>query len=362
MTTTYKETVDITQPNAKLLDFAVSSPDALGVNVYGAADKVEIGQGDVGPTVDSGILLQGEPVGSGGSHHVHDVKVHDCGGATTYVHALYDDARDTLLERYEFFNISPAEALSPRFGGRYFQGYIHDCAVPVQVFCYDPAPEPGIVRIRELLAVRVKAYAYYTDGWRTSHASGNQRLGPSTLITELDHCVFDLRGATFQANAFNFGDAQTDQFLTNSIVISDSGLPLASICVKPRDGHVLHLDGTVLLNSAQTAQWLDADYSPKLVAGSPLIGKAVASPPGCHAAWGDLSDIGRFQSGGVTPPPPPPPPPVQPNVPQAITDLHIALDNFVTQLHYSIAKTQRTKVYAALLDLGGKWSGVGHYS
>lgn len=362
MTTTYTQTVELTSPGAKLLDFAVSSGSATGVNVHGQADHCEIGSGDVGPTFDSGILLGGEAVGSGGSHHIHDVKVHDVDGQAWPVHALYDDARDTLLERYEFWNIAlktPSEALSPRFGGRYYQGYIHDCPIPVQVFQYDPAMAPGIARIRELLAVRLSRYAYYTDGACYVHGNPDRYLGPSTLVTELDHCVFDIRGAASQANCFNFMDAHTDQYLMNSIVISDSGLPLSSVCPGPRDGvHKLHLDGTVLLSSAQAAQWLDADYSPKIAAGSPLVGKAVASPPGCHAAWGDLPDVGRFQTS--TQPPPTPPPAA--NVPQAINDLRAALDNFVLQLHYSVAKTQRTKVYAALVDLGGKWSGVGIYS
>jgi len=51
----------------------------------------------------------------------------------------------------------------------------------------------------------------------------------------------------------------------------------------------------------------------------------------------------------------------QPDVKTAISELHMALDNFVTQLHYTVAKTQKTHVYKALLALGGKWSGVGKY-
>jgi hypothetical protein len=46
----------------------------------------------------------------------------------------------------------------------------------------------------------------------------------------------------------------------------------------------------------------------------------------------------------------------------AITELHTALDNFVTQLHYTVTKTQGTHVYKALVRLGGVWNGVGKYS
>lgn len=46
-----------------------------------------------------------------------------------------------------------------------------------------------------------------------------------------------------------------------------------------------------------------------------------------------------------------------PNVPLALLELGQALDNFVSQLGYSVDRTKRTHVYKALLALGGSWHG-----
>jgi hypothetical protein len=47
--------------------------------------------------------------------------------------------------------------------------------------------------------------------------------------------------------------------------------------------------------------------------------------------------------------------PVTANVPLAKEELVMALDNFVSQLHYTEEKTKQTHVYKALLALGGTW-------
>lgn len=52
---------------------------------------------------------------------------------------------------------------------------------------------------------------------------------------------------------------------------------------------------------------------------------------------------------------PAPTPVPTPNVALAKTELETALDNFVSQLHYSVARTKRTHVHKALLALNGTW-------
>lgn len=55
----------------------------------------------------------------------------------------------------------------------------------------------------------------------------------------------------------------------------------------------------------------------------------------------------------ITPPPPPPP---AIDIPGAIKLLQDSLDiYFVGQLHYTVAQAKRTRVYQALIKIGGTW-------
>lgn len=315
MTTNYTATVDITTPAVTLTDFTCVVPASLGVNVYGGATGADINTFDIGPTGDSNILLQTLAVGN---HHIHDGVCHNSADGTVPpygVHGIYDKAVNTLVETIEFHSHPNGQAYSPRYGNTCFASVFHDTPYSVGLFNYQGATTGagGTLRIRDCVFYNLPAggYVFYSDGiWR---AADGTILGDSLISVEIDHCTIDIRG---MANPFDFSACHNDVYLTNCAVISDSGLPLSSIITPPTDGSTVHLDGSVVLNSADAATYLGPapTFTPIAVGGSPIIGGATASPPACYAQFGNEGDVGATQSGSSPPGPPPLPGPGSPTL------------------------------------------------
>lgn len=315
MTTNYTATVEITTPSVVLTDFTAVVPAALGVNVFGAATDADINTFDIGPTGDSNILLQ---TLAAGNHHVHGGVCHDShtpSGPTYGVHGIYDKANGTLVEQMEFYNHPNGQGYSPRYGNSCYQSVFHDTPFSIGLFNYQGAAvgAGGTLRIRQCVFYNVPSggYIFYSDGlWLESNGT---ILGDSLISVEIDHCTIDVRGVT---QPFDFSQCHNDVYLTNCVVISDSGLPLSSIITPPTGGATVHLDGSIVLDSADAATYLGPapTFTPIAVGGSPVIGTAGASPPGSFAEWGNVGDLGATQTGSTPPGPPPLPGPTLPAI------------------------------------------------
>lgn len=321
MTTHYTAVIDITTPGVVLSDFTLTVPapsqSSLGINAYGAGIGADINTFDIGPCGDSCVILETLQVGS---HHIHDGAIHDSrtpawANPSVGVHGLYDKSFDTLVENIEFYSHPAGEAYSPRYGNRCKSNIFHDTPYSIGLFNYQGAAigPTGTLRIRDCVFYNLAAggYVFYSDGlWRESNGA---LLGDSTIAVEIDHCTIDIRG---MADPFDFSQLHNDVYLTNSVIISDSGLPLSSIITPPTDGSTVHLDGSVVLSSADAATYLGPapTFTPIVVGGSPVIGTAVASPPGSFAAWGNEGDLGATQTGSAPPGPPPLPGPSVPTL------------------------------------------------
>lgn len=315
MTTDYTATVDISTPGQTLTDFTAVVPAGLGVNAYGAGTGADINTFDIGPTGDSNILLQ--TLDSGGATVSNGV-CHDSAHGTvpSYgVHGLYDKAIGTIVETMEFYEHPNGYGYSPRYSNSCYQSQFHDTPNCVGLFNYQGAAtgSGGSLRIRDCTFYNLPAdgIVFYSDGvWR---AADGTILGDSLISVEIDHCTIDARGCS---DPFPFQDCHNDVYLTNCVIISDSGLPLSSIVVAPSDGSTLHLDGSIVLDSADAATYLGPapTFTPIAVGGSPVIGTAVASPPASFAQWGNEGDIGAAQTGSTPPGPPPLPGPAVPAV------------------------------------------------
>lgn len=318
MTTAYTATVDITTPSVTLTDFTCVVPANIGVNVYGAALNTDINTFDIGPTGGTNLLLQTLAVGS---HHIHDGVCHDSATGTIPpdsglgVHGIYDKAAGTLVENMEFYNHPHGQACSVRYGNAYKSNLYHDTPYSLAAFNYQGAAlgPAGTPRFRDCIFYNLPAggYVFYSDGlWRESNGT---LLGNSLFSIEIDHCTIDIRGMT---NPFDFSQCHNDVYLTNCVVISDSGLPLSSIITPPLDSSTVHLDGSIVLSSADAATYLGPapTFTPIAVGGSPVIGTAVASPPVSFAQWGNEGDVGATQTGSSPPGPPPLPGPSIPTL------------------------------------------------
>ena len=310
MTTNYTTTQDITTPAVTLTDFTSVVPASLGVNVYGGALSADINTFDIGPTGDSNILLQTLQVGS---HHVHGGVCHNSADGTVPpygVHGIYDKAAGTLVEDMEFYAHPNGQAYSPRYGNACASSIFHDTPYSIGLFNYQGAAlgPNGTLRIRDCIFYSLPSggYVFYSDGiWRETNGTV---LGDSLISVEIDHCTIDARG---MSNPFDFSACHNDVYLTNCVIISDSGLPLSSIIVPPSDGSTVHLDGSIVLSSADAATYLGPapTFTPLAVGGSPVIGTAVASPPVTYAQFGNEGDLGATQPGSPAPGPPPLPGP-----------------------------------------------------
>lgn len=315
MTTHYTTTVGITTPAVTLTDFTSVVPGDLGVNVYGGALNADINTFDIGPTGDSNILLQTLQVGG---HHVHDGVCHDShtpSGPSFGVHGIYDKAAGSLIERVEFYNHPAGQGYSARYGNACASCVFHDTPFAIALFNYQGAAigPNGTLRIRDAIFYNIAAdgYIFFSDGvWKESNGTV---LGDSLISVEIDHCTIDIRGIT---DPFNFSDMHNDVYLTNCVIISDSGLPLSSIIVAPIDGSTVHLDGSIVLSSADAATYLGPapTFTPIAVGGSPVIGTAVASPPVTFTEFGNEGDLGATQTGSMPPGPPPLPGPTLPTL------------------------------------------------
>lgn len=315
MTTNYTATVEITTPTVTLNDFTSVVPAGIGVNVHGGATGADINTFDIGPTGDSNILLQ---TLDAGNHEVLDGVCHNSADGTVPpygVHGIYDKAFGTLVENIEFHHHPNGQGYSPRYANRCKACLFHDTPFCIGLFNYQGATTGagGTLRIRDAIfyAVPSGGYIFYSDGvWRD--ASGTI-LGTSLISVEIDHATIDVRGVV---TPFDFSQCANDVYLTNSIIISDSGLPLSSIITPPTGGAAVHLDGSIVLDSADAATYLGPapTFTPIAVGGSPVIGTAVASPPGCFAEWGSEGDVGATQSGSPPPGPPPLPGPATPSI------------------------------------------------
>jgi len=313
MTTNYTTTQDITTPAVTLTDFTSVVPASLGVNVYGGALSADINTFDIGPTGDSNILLQTLQVGS---HHVHGGVCHNSADGTVPpygVHGIYDKAAGTLVEDMEFYAHPNGQAYSPRYGNACASSIFHDTPYSIGLFNYQGAAlgPNGTLRIRDCIFYSLPSggYVFYSDGiWRETNGTV---LGDSLISVEIDHCTIDIRG---MSNPFDFSACHNDVYLTNCVVISDSGLPLSSIIHAPTDGSTVHLDGSIVLSSADAATYLGPapTFTPLAVGGSPVIGTAVASPPVTFAQFGNEGDLGATQTGSTPPGPPPLPGPGTP--------------------------------------------------
>jgi len=124
------------------------------------------------------------------------------------------------------------------------------------------------------------------------------RLGNETFGVEIDHATLDLRNMNpeWYGAPISLGPTHRASYITNSIIVWD-GAPGAWL-QKPGNGASVNLTGTVVLSSSQAAQYLDANYAPIRVSGSPLIGKASTYVPPRTSALGysPLADVGRFQT------------------------------------------------------------------
>lgn len=315
MTTNYTSTVDITTPSAVLTDFTAVVPASLGVNVYGGATGADINTFNIGPTGDSNILLQ---TLAAGGHHIHDGVCHDSAHGTVPpygVHGIYDKANGTLVEQVEFYNHPNGQGYSPRYANSLYQSIFHDTPFSIGLFNYQGAAlgAGGTLRIRENIFYNIPSggYIFYSDGlWLESDGT---ILGNSLISVEIDHCTIDIRGVT---QPFDFSQCHNDVYLTNCVIISDSGLPLSSLITAPLDSSPVHLDGSIVLSSADAATYLGPapTFTPIAVGGSPVIGTAVASPPGVFAEWGNVGDLGSTQTGSTPPGPPPLPGPGVPAI------------------------------------------------
>lgn len=318
MTTAYTTTQDITTPSVTLDDFTSVVPANIGVNVYGGALNADINTFDIGPTGGTNLLLQ---TLAAGNHHIHDGVCHDSATGTIPpdsglgVHGIYDKAAGTLVENMEFYNHPKGQACSVRYGNAYKSNVYHDTPYSLAAFNYQGAAlgPNGTPRFRDCIFYNLPAggYVFYSDGiWRESNGT---ILGDSLFSIELDHATIDIRGMT---NPFDFSACHNDVYLTNSIIISDSGLPLSSIITPPTDGSTVHLDGSIVLSSADAATYLGPapTFTPIAVGGSPVIGTAVASPPASFAQWGNEGDLGATQTGSSPPGPPPLPGPGLPTL------------------------------------------------
>lgn len=317
MTTNYTTTQNLTTPNQVLSDFTITVPApsqaSLGINAFGTGTGLDINTFDIGPCGDSCVIL--ETLAAGPGDHIHDGVIHDSRTPTWAdpsigCHGIYDKSAGTLVENIEFYNHPAGEAYSPRFGNSCYQCIFHDTPFSIGLFNFQGSAfgAGGTLRIREGIFYNVPSggYIFYSDGvWKESNGT---ILGDSLISVEIDHCTIDIRGVT---NPFNFHDCHNDVYLTNCVVISDSGLPLSSIIVAPVDGSPVHLDGSIVLSSADAATYLGPapTFTPLAVGGSPVIGTAVASPPGVFAEWGNVGDLGSTQTGSTPPGPPPLPGP-----------------------------------------------------
>lgn len=359
--TSYTQPVDITDPDQKLLDFAVTVKDNMGLNMGWQAQRCEIGRGDIGPTADSGIINGGHALGD---NHFHHLKIHDswvpAGLIPQGVHGIYDTACRSLVEYCESWHHPHGSAFSPRWPGIYYRNVTHDSAHGYGVFDYSDGAGQALV-IREEWSFGAFRENGGLSEWiyvgtdRSAPGSDN-RLGASSFGVELDHGTIDLR----YAGPVDLGDSHKDSWVTNCVLIWD-GASMGWLR-RPKDGHKVDTSGTVVLSSADLATWLNADGTPKVVSGSPLIGKAVQSPPRTRSLYPDLPDVGRFQSGGIAPPPP------VIDVPGALTHANNALlyllhssgyaaarrDNKTdAKFHLTDAYRCETEIRAAIKSLGG---------
>lgn len=322
MTTHYTTTQDITTPGVVLTDFTITVPapsqSSLGINAYGSGTGADINTFDIGPCGDSCVILETLAIGAG--DHIHDGAVHDSrtpawGDPSVGVHGIYDKSAGTLVENIEFYNHPAGEAYSPRYGNTCKSCVFHNTPFSIGLFNYQGSTlgAGGTLRVRDCVFYNLPSggYVFYSDGtWRESNGT---LLGDSLISVEIDHCTIDIRGVT---DPFNFHDCHNDVYLTNCVVISDSGLPLSSIIVAPVDGSTVHLDGSVVLNSADAATYLGPapTFTPIVVGGSPIIGTAAASPPVSFAQFGNEGDVGASQTGSSPPGPPPLPGPSLPTL------------------------------------------------
>lgn len=346
MTTNYTTTVGITTPDVTLDDFTSVVPGDLGVNVYGAATNADINTFDIGPTGDSNILLQ---TLAAGGHHVHDGVCHDSHtptGPSYGVHGIYDKANGSLIENIEFYHHEFGQGYSARYGNTCKSCIFHDLIAAIALFNYQGAAigPAGTLRIRDCVAYSIDpgGYFFFSDGdWKESNGT---LLGPSTISVEIDHCTIDVRGVS---DPFNFSDMHNDVYLTNSIIISDSGLPLSSIIVPPTDGSTVHLDGSIVLDSADAATYLGPapTFIPIAVGGSPVIGTAVASPPVTFAQFGNEGDLGASQTGSPAPGPPPLPGPAIPGLDWFVAGGAVgggSIDTLVIPIDVDVPRTDPT--------------------
>lgn len=263
------------------------------VNITGA--NTEVSRFDAGPSNDSCIVVE-DALGGQSTHgaHIHDGRTHGSGTPRIHTwgdHGIYSCGL-TLMERVEAFNHNYGQAFSCRWWNVHYQCHTHDTPFDSAIFDYSDGSNSGKwvpALWREHLSHKITSWAFYMDTPRMSHTQSGT-LGPNTIPAEFDHCTFDLRGQA--AGAFNLAGDPVDggSSFTNNIVIWD-GAPGAWL----RSPRMVNLAGNAVLSSVQAAQYLNADYTPKDVAGSPILGKAVATTGRANHLYGSLPDVGRFQ-------------------------------------------------------------------
>jgi hypothetical protein len=296
--------VSLTTSGAKLDNFTLrdqrrTSDGTAGFVVTNDASNTEISNFDIGPTSDNNILLYTH---DHGGHYIHDGKLHDS-ATPAYVsygtHGIYDTAKDTKVLRVESYRHPQGACFSIRQPNQYVQVTAHDSAAGIGITDYSTGGQTYNLTLREYLAYNLTRVAVQMDGvhlqWGSDTNLGNENWG-----VEIDHATLDLRGMSpeWYGAPISFGPTHHAQYITNSIIIWD-GAPGAWL-QRPSNGAPVDLTGTVVLTSAQAAQYLSPKpyYVPLRVSGSLLIGKASSFIPPRTAALGypSLSDVGRFQA------------------------------------------------------------------
>lgn len=258
------------------------------VNIVGT--NATVSRFNVGPSNDSNIIVEDGAHGA----HIHDGVVHACGTPRVHTwgdHGIYGSADGLLVERVESYGQqSFGQSFSPRWNSIYDECYSHDSYAGIGVFDYSNGLSNGVPLLyARYLMTQMTGWASYIDTVRSSHQTGT--VGPNTLCVEHYHSTLDLRGES--TVPFNYSGDPIDggSSFYNCIIIWDG----AANAWYRSPKHV-NLAGNVVLTSAQVSQWLNADWTPKKVVGSPIIGKAVATTGRGHSTIGELGDVGRYQT------------------------------------------------------------------
>lgn len=261
------------------------------VNIVG--NDTIVSHFDIGPSNDSCIVAED----GSKDFYVHDGVIHGSGTPRLHTwgdHGFYESGLSVHpIENVESYGHNYGQSFSPRWWNLHYRCHSHDTPYAVGIFDYSDGSNEGHwvpAVFREHLVEKVSGWTFYNDTVRSTHKNGVIPGAGNTIPAEWDHCTLDLRGQA--AGAFNFAGDPVDgsSSITNSLIIWD-GATNAWL----RTSKKIVTAGNVVLTSAQAKQWLNADYTPKKLTGSPIIGHAVATKGRAQTIWGPLECVGAFQ-------------------------------------------------------------------